>query len=257
MDPVSHKVYHEHEFDPKVLLTIYCSPGTDRTIYEEVTIFPMQTLQGLMSSGKITGNTLIDFSTGPNISHLLSVCDYFTEIIILETNDFSLTHAEKWWKGEEETFDWSHLSDVCSEGDRKKWMEKEDTLRRKIKYIMKFDLSKEDPSVFSKANCVTSFYLLSHISKDREAYSKNIRKLASMLDIGGLLFLGGSFNVKYFSIGEHTFHSLPIDEEFIRKALEDAGFSIEHIEKLDSKVVSKTVKYDQIFLACAVKVKEI
>ncbi|KAG8547104.1 hypothetical protein GDO81_029081 [Engystomops pustulosus] len=260
MDPVSNKSYHEHEVDPKVFLDVYCSPGIDQAIYDEITIFPMKTLQKLMSSGKITGTTLIDFSTGPMIGPMLSICDYFTEIIILEANDFSLTHAEKWRNGEEETFDWSHLSDVCSEGDRKKWMKKEETLRRKVKSIMKFDESKENPidkSVFSKASCVTSFYLLSHISKDREAYSKNIRKLASMLDIGGHLFLGGTFNVKYFSIGEHQFHSLPVDEEFIRTVLADGGFSIKLIEKQDSKVVNKAVKYEKVFLAYAVKVKEV
>ncbi|KAG8584634.1 hypothetical protein GDO81_004699 [Engystomops pustulosus] len=120
MDPGSLKHYHEHEFDPQDLLNDFALPDTDKTLHEEIFLFPMKTLQTLTSSGKIAGKTLIDFSSGPVISHLLPICDYFSDVIILETNDFCMREMEKWRKKEEEAFDWSHLLEHFSEleGDR-------------------------------------------------------------------------------------------------------------------------------------------
>ncbi|XP_072000676.1 nicotinamide N-methyltransferase-like isoform X1 [Engystomops pustulosus] len=261
MDPGSLKHYHEHEFDPQDLLNDFALPDTDKTLHEEIFLFPMKTLQTLTSSGKIAGKTLIDFSSGPVISHLLPIFDYFSDVIILETNDFCMREMEKWRKKEEEAFDWSHLLEHFSEleGDSKKWIEKEETLRRKIKNMMICDLSKQDPPeslALPKADCLMSFYLLSHICKDKEAYSEIIKHVSCFLNVGGYLILAGAFNVKYFSIGEHKYHSLTMDEEYLRKALEDGGFYIENLEKLDSKLSSSLNKYDQVFLASAVKVRE-
>ncbi|KAG8574689.1 hypothetical protein GDO81_009275 [Engystomops pustulosus] len=259
MDPVSLKHYHEHEFDPKHLLNTYVLPETDKTLHEEIILFPMKTLQSLLSSGKIAGKTLIDFSSGPNVSHLLTICDYFSDIIVLEPNDLCMREMEKWRKGEEESFDWSHLSEHFPElkGDRKKWMEKEETLRRKINNMMICDLSKDESLPLLKADCLMSLYLIGHTSKDKEAYRKIIKKLSSFLNVGGHLLLVGAFNAKHFFIGEDKYHSLIMDEEFFRKALEDGGFIIENLEKLDSKVTSDLAKYDQLFLASAKKVKEV
>ncbi|KAG8574694.1 hypothetical protein GDO81_009278 [Engystomops pustulosus] len=261
MDSCSFKYYHEHEYDPNDVQNIFAVPDADKILHEEIVKFPLKILQSLVSSGKIAGKTLIDFSTGPIIPHLLAICDYFSDIIVLEPNDFCMREMEKWQNGEEESCDWSNISDCFPEleGDRDKWIKKEETLKSKIKNVI-FDLSKDDPSeslALSKADSLTSFYLLGQTSKDKEAYRKNLRKLSSRLRLGGHLILTGTFNVKHFSIGEEKYHSLNIDKDFLRKSLEDAGFNIEMFETLDSKVTSHLAKYDQIFVACAQKVKEV
>ncbi|KAM3924708.1 nicotinamide N-methyltransferase-like [Leptodactylus fuscus] len=259
---MDHKHYHVHEFDAKTLLNTYTHPGMDETLYNEVTVFPMRTLQKLLSSGKISGTTLIDFSTGPNLSHLLTICDYFTDIILLEPNYFCIVEVEKWQNGEEEAIDYSHLSENFPEmkGDRKMWTEKEETLKRKIKYIMRCDLKKKNPTEpfhLPKADCLMTLYLIGHSSKDKEAYCENLRKLSSLINVGGRLLLVGSFNIQFFTIGGDKFHSLTIDEDFLRTALTDGGFTVEHLETLDSKVTSGIAKYDCLFLACALKIREV
>ncbi|XP_075131901.1 nicotinamide N-methyltransferase-like [Leptodactylus fuscus] len=215
-----------------------------------------------ISTGKISGATLIDFSTGPMLSHLLAICDHFTDIILMEPNDISIMEVEKWKNGEEEALDWSHLSEYFPEmkGDRNTWIKKEETLKRKIRKIMRWDLNKKnptDPFSVPKADCLMTFYLIGQSSKDMEAYCENLRKLSSLINVGGRLLLVGTFNLQVFTIGGDKFHSLTIDEDFLRTALTDGGFTVEHLETLDSKVTSAIAKYDHVYFACALKIRNV
>ncbi|XP_072005022.1 indolethylamine N-methyltransferase-like [Engystomops pustulosus] len=258
MDPSSLKLYYVDDFDPRDIITTYGSPDSDAALYEEMTVFPLKAVQRLVSSGTITGNILTDLSSGPLIAHLIPMAEYFRDIVLMKPNYFCLHEMEKWQFGEEDSFNWSHLSEL--ENDRNKWIEKEECTKSKIRNIMKCDLSKQnpiDPFVLSKADCMTCFFSLGENSIDRATYCENIRRLSSLLNVGGHLILSGLFNVKYFSIGEDKFHSLCIDEEFFRKVMADAGFIVEHLEKLDSKASSDKAKYDQVFLASAVKDREV
>ncbi|KAM3924248.1 indolethylamine N-methyltransferase-like [Leptodactylus fuscus] len=261
MDPVSYNHYDLDEFDPKELLTTYCHPGCDETLYEEMTLFPMRTLQLLVAEGKISGTTLIDFSTGPIIFPLLALSDHFSDIILLKPNYFCIVEVEKWQNGEEESFDWSHLSEYFTklEDDRNK-IKEEESLKKNIKYIMRCDMKKENPTspfVLPKADCLTTFYLLQNVSKDKETFYENLKKISSLLRVGGRLLLVGLFNAKRFTIGGDKFHFLTFDEDFLRKTLTEAGFIIESLEKIDSKVTSGIAKYDQVYFACALKIREV
>ncbi|XP_040282208.1 nicotinamide N-methyltransferase-like [Bufo bufo] len=262
MDPDCHKHYHVHEYNPKALLTTYFSPDLDKTLYEHITLFPIRTLLKLVSSGKISGTTLIDYSAGPFICHLVPICKYFKEIILLEENDCSIKETENWWHGKEEAFDWSHISDCFTglEADSENWIEKEESLKCKIRYILKCDLSKEnptDPVVLPKADCLMSFFCIQNISKDKKSFCENMRKFSTFLNVGGHLLMLGAFNEKFFTIGEHRFYTLSYDEVFLRETVEDTGFTIEHVEILDSRVANDITEYDQLYLISAIKVKEV
>ncbi|XP_075047516.1 nicotinamide N-methyltransferase-like [Mixophyes fleayi] len=262
MDPSCLKYYHVHEFDAKDILGTYCSPTTERTLLEEMVVFPMKELQKLQASGTFRGGLLIDFSIGPIIFHLLPICDVFKAITVLETNDFCIKELESWINKEEEAFDWSHLSEVFPEmeGNSEKWMEKEETLRRKMKQIMKCDLSQENPTqpfVLEKADCLLSVYLLQKISKDKDTYRRNLKKLSSMIKVGGHLILLGGFNSQYFSVGDHKLHSLTFEEDFVREAVVDTGFTIEDLQILNSNVCSDIIIYGNIWFLRALKVREV
>ncbi|KAG8542657.1 hypothetical protein GDO81_026317 [Engystomops pustulosus] len=120
MDSGSYKCYHADEFDPKDHLATYCSPDSDKTLFEELFIFPMSVFQRWQSSGNFKLGSLIDFSSGPLVFHLFAISDYVTSITILETNDFCVKEMERWINKEEEAFDWSHFIEAFPEveGDR-------------------------------------------------------------------------------------------------------------------------------------------
>ncbi|XP_063798010.1 nicotinamide N-methyltransferase-like [Pseudophryne corroboree] len=262
MDPSSVKFYHTHEFDAKTILEKYFSTTTDEKIFREIVLFPLRSLQKLQASGNIKGGILIDFSTGPSLSHLFPICEDFHDITLLETNDFCIKELESWINKEEEAFDWCHLAEFHPEleGYSEKWMEKEESLRRNIKHIVKCDLDKEnpaDPFVLEKADCLITVYILHHISEDKDSYRKNLIKLSSMIKVGGHLIIVGGFNATFFSIGQHKYHALNIDEDYVRKVIADVGFTIEHLQTLESKLCHDDVTYDHLYVLTARKVKEV
>ncbi|XP_075459243.1 nicotinamide N-methyltransferase-like [Ascaphus truei] len=261
MDPSLHKHYHDEEFDPKGLVDTYFCDENFPLIDESVG-FPLKKLHETFSSGRVRGDTLIDISSGPAVYQLLSASDIFKEIIVIEFSDPSIQELEKWLKNDPETPDWSYAAKaLCDlEGNREEWQVKEDKVRRVVKQVVKWDVSKDkplDPVVLPQVDCVISFWCLHLISKDKEAYRRNLRKFASLLKIGGHLLLFGVLNGTYYMIGEHKFFSLTFDEKFLREALRDAGYVIEHMDVLPSRKGCDLVDGEHLVYVIARKEREV
>ncbi|MEE6513193.1 hypothetical protein FKM82_020728, partial [Ascaphus truei] len=115
--------------------------------------------------GCVRGDTLIDISIGPTVYHLLSASDIFKEIIVIEFTEPNIQEFEKWLKKDPGAADWSNAAKaVCElEDNREEWQVKEDKVRRAIKQVVKWDVSKDnplDPVVLPKVDCVLSLWVL-------------------------------------------------------------------------------------------------
>ncbi|XP_075462670.1 indolethylamine N-methyltransferase-like [Ascaphus truei] len=261
MDSSLHKHYHDEEFQPKGLVDTYFCDENYPLIYETVE-FPLKKMHETVSSGHVRGDTMIDISMGPTVYHLFSASDIFKEIIVIEFTEPNIQEFEKWLKKDPGAADWSYAAKaVCElEGNREEWQVKEDKVRRAVKQVVKWDVSKDnplDPVVLPQVDCVLSLWVLHIISRDKEAYRSNLRKFSSLLKIGGHLLLFGVFNGKYYKIDEHKFFILPYDEMFLREALRDAGYVIENMDVLPSKKGCNMVDYENLVYVIARKEREV
>ncbi|XP_075462663.1 nicotinamide N-methyltransferase-like [Ascaphus truei] len=261
MDSSLYKHYHDEEFDPKRLLEIYFCDENYHLI-EELVDYPLKQLHETFSSGRVRGDTLIDISLGPTVYHLLSASDIFKEIIVIEFTEPNIEEFEKWLKKDPGAADWSYAAKaLCElEGNRNGWQVKEDKVRRAVKQIVKWDVTKDnplDPVVLPQVDCVLSLWCLNNISRDKEAYRSNLRKCASLLNIGGHLLLFVGINMTYYKLGEHRFFILPYDEKFLREALRDAGYVIENIDVLPSKKGCDMLDYEHLAYVIARKEREV
>ncbi|XP_053310708.1 nicotinamide N-methyltransferase-like [Spea bombifrons] len=250
------KYYHEHAFEPKHFLDAYFSPKTDEALLEDVFLNPMECLHKELMTGHIYGDLLLDVSVGPSIFHLLAICKFFKKIAVLEFNDLCILELEKWLNSHEEAYDWSHASkvmiDLVGTSDGQDTIE--ELLRSKIKRVLKCDLAKDnptEPTLLPKA--VISAWGLEIVSKDKNHYINNFRKISSLLKQGGRLILFGSFNVSYYKIAEQTFGILTYDEEFFRKVLKEEGYSIEVFQAKNRKTMTDIADYEKIFFVVAIK----
>ncbi|MEE6484717.1 hypothetical protein FKM82_013986 [Ascaphus truei] len=261
MDSSLHKHYHDDEFDPRLYIETYFNSENNDT-FDEVVEYPIKQLFKTFSSGRVRGETLLDVSAGPLAFHLLTACDYFKEINVIEFTDANIREFEMWRNKEPGAADWSHAAKfICElEGKSEEWEGKEDKARRAVKRVVKCDLTKDnplEPVVLPQVDCLLSMYVLLVVSKDHQAYRSNLKKLASMLKTGGYMLLVGSYNTSYYMIGEHKFFTLSWDEEFIREAVCDAGFIIENLEELPTKKTSNFSDYTHIIFLVARKEKEV
>ncbi|KAM4642108.1 nicotinamide N-methyltransferase-like [Discoglossus pictus] len=259
MESRAHRFYHEDLIDINDIYETYLS--SKKGLLEENMKYKMKVLYEEFSSGCIKGDTLINLTCGPGIFHLFGACEFFKDIIVLETNESCITGLQKWVKKETDAFDWCHASKFHCDLERIcGWEEKEEILRRSIKHILKCDFTKEnstDPIVLPKADCFLSVNGLDIISKDQTAYLTNLKKISSLLKVGGHLLLFGLFKASFFRVGGHKYHMLTYNEEFLRMALEQAGFTIEKLETLENQITSDLIYFEHLVFVKAVKEREV
>ncbi|KAM4642125.1 nicotinamide N-methyltransferase-like [Discoglossus pictus] len=232
--------------------------------------FPENVVWRIGSSGRTKGDTLIDFTIGPIIYHLFTICEFFQDITVIETNDMCIKELEKWINMDPDALDWSHASNFVAEleGNRFSirlgyifagWQKKEEMVKQSIKHILKCNFEKEnptDPVVLPKVDCILTAWALELVSKDQDQYSKNLKKISRWLKLGGHLILFGVFNASFYMVGEHKFHLTTYNEDFLREVIEDSGYVITNFEAIESKLCG-AVDYDHIVYITALKVKEV
>ncbi|XP_069804137.1 nicotinamide N-methyltransferase-like [Dendropsophus ebraccatus] len=262
MEANSFKHYAQHDFDHKQFLQTFSSPAVDPALFELAILFPLKVCIKNVDLVKSLGGTLCDVSLGPNILHLLPFCEYFTDIILLEVNEKCCKELERWLKKEANAVD-------CAFGAKfighlgissLSLLGKEDILRRKVKSVMIYDLNNENPTkavVPQKVDCLCNVYVLDHVSEDQESFRRNLKAITSNLRVGGVFISLGTFNTQFYHIEKQKFSSFAYDESFLRKVLEEAGFTIKVLEKQKTKVLSEIIKYDEVWFAAAVKMREV
>ncbi|KAM8927363.1 nicotinamide N-methyltransferase-like [Pelodytes ibericus] len=223
---------YQTSFDPGAYLSAFCSFGTGR---DSVLNFRLQKCWETFRSGGVGGDVLIDIGTGPSIYQLLSACETFNSIIATDFTDRNRQEFEKWLRKEPGAFDWSELSKaVCKlEGNGVTWEEKEEKLRTRVKNVLKCDVTKSnplDPAVIPPADGLISTLCLETACKDFTAYRTALRNISSLLKPGGHLVLIGVLGNTFYRVGNQEFFCLPLDEQSVRKAVEEAGYTIKDMD---------------------------
>ncbi|XP_040182034.1 nicotinamide N-methyltransferase-like [Rana temporaria] len=255
MDPIQHKIYHVDNFHSRTFLDTYCANKPGMVFEEECLKLPIEELHYFFKFANIKGGTLIDISCGPIIFHLYSACEYFKEIILLRFNDHCIIELKKWLHDHTGAFDWTHtLSFVTEkEGIREG---KDLRLKAAIKHVLKCYDDKEnitDPLVLPPADCVLVATVLDVISKDKDDYIRNLQKFTKLLKPGGQLLLYGALNATYYMVGKDKFHLFNYDENFIRKAIEQEGFVINHFQVRPRKTESDLTDFKAVIFISAHK----
>uniref|UniRef100_A0A803K890 Nicotinamide N-methyltransferase n=2 Tax=Xenopus tropicalis TaxID=8364 RepID=A0A803K890_XENTR len=240
---------------------LLCFLEQDSLFLEQAVKYPLRTLYTEFASGYIKGESLIDVSIGPLIFPLFPVFEPFREIIVLKFNDDCIKELDKWRTSDPGACDWSHAVEFMAEleGNSAVWTHKEEELKRRIKHLLKCDVSAEnlvDERTVPKADCLLTAWILETISQDETSYCNNFKKMSALLKLGGHLVLIGDIQGSFFIVGGHKYHILPIGEEFLRKTLEDEGYSIVFYSAVGRNAEKQTTNYEKIVCIIARKVRE-
>ncbi|XP_039352195.1 nicotinamide N-methyltransferase-like [Mauremys reevesii] len=226
---------YQKDFDPAVYLKTYYSFASSHCPGNEFLELNLRSLLKIFTSGGVKGDTLIDIGSGPTIYQLLSACENFKEIIASDYTDRNRQELEKWLKNEPGAFDWTPVVKyVCElEGDREKWAEKEDKLRKKVKQVLKCDVSKSNilaPVSLPQADCLLSTLCLENACKDLKSYRAALKNISSLLKPGGHLVMLIFLKETYYMVGQRRFSSLYLEQESVEEAVREAGYDIQCVE---------------------------
>ncbi|NXK86246.1 NNMT methyltransferase, partial [Formicarius rufipectus] len=218
-------------FNPRAYLEQYYSMSDSK---EWANVFLRQNLKGLhkiFSLDELKGRTLIDVGCGPTIYQLLSACEHFEEIIALDYTDQNRRELEKWLRNEEGAFDWVPVVKcVCElEGDREKWAEKQEKVRKKVKQVLKCDVTKAnptDPVSLPPADCIISTLCLEGACKDLPTFRRALRNVGTLVKPGGHLVMVTTLRTTFYTFGELVFSGLHLEKHEVEAAVEAAGFEV-------------------------------
>ncbi|XP_066446624.1 indolethylamine N-methyltransferase-like [Eleutherodactylus coqui] len=250
----THKHYHDDEFDPKLFLETYF---TCENIPENMS-FPMGILHELFCSGKVKGDTLLDVSLAAVIYQLISASNQFKKIYKVEFTDPNITHFKEWLEKKEGATDWSFaLQKACEfEGNRDKWQEKEEQLRKTIAGVIKWDNFENifvNPQLLPEVDCVLCLWQLTVVSKTKEEFQRNLKKFTCCLKPGGQLILFSAVNMTYYVVGKHKFFILSVDRDFIRQTVIKTGFAIEKEHYVSRNINTDLIDYEGMLCIMARK----
>eukprot|EP00079_Xenopus_tropicalis_P029660 XP_012825242.1 PREDICTED: nicotinamide N-methyltransferase-like [Xenopus tropicalis] len=250
MSGTEQKYYLDEDLDACLLFDTYF--GADKTIAKkELLEDPMSFLYKLFSSGFVKGETLINLSVGSDVSKTFVAADFFKNIILLESSDSSIKAIESWIQNKPGAAEQSHAAEfACSlKGQSTGYKKQEEKARGAIKQVVKWDITKENPLgavVLPQADCIVIVYHLEAICKDPDMYINLLKKLLSHLKIGGHLVMMAGINISYYMVGQFKFGALAHNEEFMQKAVTQAGCTVVSTETHRSKFKSPLTEYESI-----------
>ncbi|NXN69612.1 NNMT methyltransferase, partial [Himantopus himantopus] len=226
---------YQSSFNPQEYLkefyTLSDSQGQPNTFLMEnlKILFKMFSLDGLR------GDTLIDVGCGPTIYQLLSACEHFQEIIALDYTDQNRRELEKWLKNEPGAFDWKPVVEyVCElEGDREKWAEKQEKVRKKLRQVLKCDVTKAnptDPVSLPPADCIVSTLCLEAACKDLDTFRSALKHIGALVKPGGHLVMVTVLRETYYAFNKQVFSCLRLEKNMVEEAVEGAGFDVKFSE---------------------------
>ncbi|XP_072281444.1 nicotinamide N-methyltransferase-like [Pyxicephalus adspersus] len=157
-------------------------------------------------------------------------------------------------------FGWSHTSTLAMEigGKSNQYEDNETVLKKAITHVVKCDVSKEnliDLLVIKQADCLVIFSVLEAISKDRDDFVRNLRKLSKLLKCGVHIIIYCGLNVTYFMVQGERFHTFKNKKHILGSELANEGFVINHWEVFQRTSESHLTDFDSAVFCMAIKEK--
>ncbi|NXC36299.1 NNMT methyltransferase, partial [Campylorhamphus procurvoides] len=225
------KEAYQQSFNPREYLKEYYSMNDSKDGGNVFLTQNLKLLHKMFSLDGLRGNTLIDVGCGPTIYQLLSACEHFQEIIALDYTDRNRQELEKWLRNEEGAFDWVPVVKyVCElEGDREKWAEKQEKVRKKVKQVLKCDVTKANPTApvsLPPADCIVSTLCLEGACKDLPTFRSALRNIGTLVKPGGHLVMLTTLGDTYYTFNKQVFSCLHVEKHEVEAAVEAAGFEV-------------------------------
>ncbi|XP_078496380.1 nicotinamide N-methyltransferase-like [Lissotriton helveticus] len=221
---------HERFYDPQKMKESYLVQ--ESAFFEDTILKMFSNFINIYSTADVKGDSLIGLSFGPYIYYTLPACEYFNEITFACADDNSIQKIQKWLKKEPDALDWSHIiKKICElQGSGETWNEKECMLKRKVKRVLKHDVTSSNPLspvILPQADCLLLAHCLEHFVTDKKSFCEALKNISSLLKTGGHLIMSAMLEATFYMCGDFKFPIFYMNEDFLKDALIEAGYDIQ------------------------------
>ncbi|CAF3015214.1 unnamed protein product [Rotaria sp. Silwood2] len=236
---------YQNKFDVSKYLTSY---------YSEVTPNYAFYIRGLVRISKkyaalnYIGGKALDFGGGPSLWPSFLLAQYVDKIQFCDYAETNLQAVQAWLDGSSNAHDWTTFfryllrEHQTSETELLNW---ENRLRQVLSTLPISRCDANDPSCpilsgpSNEYDIIVTCECLDVACQTRDAYKEAVRRLVRLLKPGGLLILIAATNCSYYMVGNERFTGLPLDEQIIREALQEAGIKSDQVEIESEKIGDK------------------
>uniref|UniRef100_A0A8D2PIB1 Uncharacterized protein n=1 Tax=Zosterops lateralis melanops TaxID=1220523 RepID=A0A8D2PIB1_ZOSLA len=143
--------------------------------------------------------------------------------------DWNCWELEKWLKNKAGAFNWEPVVKYFYEleGYREKWAKKQEKLRKKVKQVLKCDVTKAKPMGPMSpppADCIISMLCLEGACKELATFCSALRNISTLLKPGGHLVTVTALEDTYYTSNKQAFSCLCLQKQEVEEAMVAAGF---------------------------------
>jgi nicotinamide N-methyltransferase/methyltransferase len=240
-----HSNDYQNKFDVKNYLESY---------YSEVTSNYVFYIRGLVHAVKKhatlhhAGGKALDFGGGPSLWPSFLIAQYVDAIQFCDYTEANLQAVQAWLDRSSNAHDWTTFfcyllqTHETSESELSNW---ENRLRKVLTSLPLKRCDANDPncSILSGPSndydIIVSCECLDVACQTKDAYKNAVRRLVRLLKPGGLLVLLAAIDCSYYMVGNERFTGLPLNEQLIREALQEAGINLDQVNIEAEKIGDK------------------
>jgi len=240
-----HSNDYQNKFDVKNYLESYYSKVTSNYVFY---------IRGLVHAVKKhatlhhAGGKALDFGGGPSLWPSFLIAQYVDAIQFCDYTEANLQAVQAWLDRSSNAHDWTTFfryllqTHETSENELSNW---ENRLRKVLTSfpLKRCDANDPNCSILSgpsnEYDIIVSCECLDVACQTKDAYKNAVRRLVRLLKPGGLLVLLAAIDCSYYMVGNERFTGLPLNEQLIREALQEAGINPDQVNIEAEKIGDK------------------
>jgi nicotinamide N-methyltransferase/methyltransferase len=222
--------------------------------YSEVTPNYVFYIRGLVRTLKKhaalhrAGGKALDFGGGPSLWPSFFLAQYVNAIQFCDYTEANFQAVQAWLDRSSSAHDWTTFFRYLLQEHQTSGNELSSWESRLRQVLTSFPLTRCDandpncPILSGPSNeydIIVSCECLDVACQTRDAYKDAVRRLVRLLKPGGLLVLLAAIDCSYYMVGNERFTGLPLNEQLIQEALQEAGINPDQLNIESEKIGDK------------------
>lgn len=182
-------------------------------------------------AGVPSGGTMLDLGSGPTVYAAIAASSCVAEIHMADYAEENLSQVGAWLRDEAGAYRWSDFTRAILtlegvEPSSEAVARRESETRRRIARLLHCDVRALPPvsGGYSQYDLLVTNFCVEAAATDPDDWRSCMARVCSLLKPGGQIIISAVEGATSYSVGETSFHAVPLRVQDIYRMLSDTGF---------------------------------